>query len=271
MRRVKLSKVKKCWELEFKVSDLTLESVLYTAVLDCSPSFGEPFLTSAVSPLAPFPQSFCRNDDLQHLPGCHLVFSEGYFMSLLNGYSVSLQIPCESGVSRIPSISHLMFLVNALPMIEIQQCLMRSWWRPVHFAPSHGRHLRVDSREGIILEWVFVQDGLGKDDGRLHKKPPSVGRIIQNSVRASSRAQIYSFIHCLTYSFTHLFNPPFAHSFADGCVHPTVTEWLVAPARCSASPGDKMVHKTLALLTQMDRGMMEAWLPGPQVSSTRNC
>lgn len=91
----------------------------------------------------------------------------------------------------------------------------------------------------------LVQDGLGKDDGRLHKKPPSLGRIIQNSVRASSRLQIYSFIYCLTYSFTHLFNRPFAHSFTDWCIHPTVTEWLAASPDALLSPGDKMVHKTL--------------------------
>lgn len=128
--------------------------------------------------------------------------------------------------------------------------------------------LHADSREGIILEWVFVQDGLGKDDEQLHKKPPSLGRIIQNSVRAF-QVQIYSLIHCLTYSFTHLFNPPFG-CMMDAFAQQLLSGWLPLPD-ARLNPRDKMVHKTLALLTQMDRGMMEAWLPRPQVSSTRSC
>ena len=44
-------------------------------------------------------------------------------MYLSDSYPVNLKIPWESGVSRIPPISPLMFLVNALPMIRFQECL----------------------------------------------------------------------------------------------------------------------------------------------------
>lgn len=215
-----LSKVRQRWELECKVS------VSICTLYCCAAPFS--FLQGVILDLCCdssgliFPQSFCRDDDLQHLSGCHLYFGRGYFYVFVL-WLPRLKIPWESGVSRSPSISHLMFLVNALPTIEIQLCLMRSWRRPVHFASSHGCHLRQRTKNSLS----FVRGGTGQGWWTALQKSTLAWK---NNSKLCQGCFSGTFIHCFTYSFTHLFNPPFAHSFTYWCILPTAERLPLA--RC---------------------------------------